>query len=648
MKSFFHAINIGPALAAGLIIFFFGRADAQSPKAEILWDNYGVPHIYGKTTADMYYAFGWAQMHNHANLLLQLYGEGRGRAAEYWGKRYLNSDEIIQRFDLAQVAQKVYSEQHPEYKTYLDEFVKGINAYANAHPEAIDEKHKQVLPITPQDVIAHTINVICLSFVASDNIYDAVRETRPGSNALAIAPSRSASKHALLMANPHLPWQGLFTFFEAHLNAPGFSAYGSTLAGMPVLAIAFNNNLGWTHTVNPIDGATTYRLTLKDNGYLLDGKVLPFETRTVTIKIRQNDGTMKEEQLVCRHARQGPVVGDKNGKAYAVRIAGLDNAYFNEQYHKMCKASNLAEFEAAIKMLQMPMFNIVYADRGGNILYVDGGDMPVRSEGDFWFWNTKVDGTSSKYIWTTIHPYKDLPKLINPPSGFVQNANDAPWLCTYPMVLDKSKYPAYMAPELWYAKDFREQRIINLIKDNHSITFDQLIGYKLNTGLETADRILAELINAAAQSSDSLTVKAAGVLKAWDRHTDTSSRGAVLFVQWYFAMNRDSIYKNKWSFSEPISTPNGLMYPEYAARKLKQAALQVVTRCGSLDVPWGQFFRFSSGQTDLPGNGTFSYLGSYRAIGYQRYNNNKFNAVEGDSYVAITEFGEKPKSHGLA
>jgi len=619
--------------------------NAQSRKTEILWDNWGVPHIYGKTTAGMYYAFGWAQMHNHADLILQLYGEARGRAAEYWGKSFLQGDEIVQKLNLAQVSQKVYDEQHPEYKSYLDAFVKGINAYAKAHPEAISEKYKQILPVTPQDVIAHTINILAVDFIAADNIYGSIRDASRGSNALAIAASRSASKHAMLMANPHLPWQGFFTFFEAHLNAPSFSAYGTTLVGLPVLAIAFNNNLGWTHTVNPNNNSTRYELTLKDNGYLLDGAVVPFETRTATIKIKQADGTMKEEQLICKYAKQGPVIAEKKDKAYAVRISGFDNAYFNEQYHKMAKASNFAEFESAEKMLQMPMFNVIYADRTGNIMYLDGGDVPAHATGDFQFWHDKVDGTSSKYIWSKILPYKDLPKLFNPPTGFVQNSNDVPWTCTYPTVLNPKNYPAYIAPEGWYARDFRDQHAMNMVKNNHSITFDDLVGYKLNTELETADRYLDSLLKAVAEHPDTTALKAAKVLTAWDRHADAGSKGTILWIQWCNDMHPDSIYKNPWELAKPATTPNGLKYPEYAVRKLKQAANEVIRRFGSLDPAWGDFNRFRSGNIDLPGNGAPSTYGSYRAIGFRYdYKDKKFRAVVGDSYVAVTEFGKPVKA----
>jgi len=636
------------ALLLCFSVLMFSAANAQSRKTEILWDNWGVPHIYGKTTAGMYYAFGWAQMHNHADLILQLYGEARGRAAEYWGKNFLQGDEIVQKLNLAQVAQKVYDEQHPEYKAYLEAFVKGINAYAKAHPKAISERYNQILPVTPQDVIAHTINILAVDFIAADNIYGSIREASRGSNAMAIAAGRSASKHAMLMANPHLPWQGFFTFFEAHLNAPGFSAYGTTLVGLPVLAIAFNNNLGWTHTANPNNNSTRYELTLKDNGYLLDGAVVPFETRTATIKIKQPDGTMKEEQLVCKYAKQGPVIAEKKDNAYAVRISGFDNAYFNEQYHKMAKASNFAEFESAVKMLQMPMFNLIYADKAGNIMYLDGGDVPVHATGDFWFWHDKVDGTSSKYIWSKIFPYKGLPKLFDPPTGFVQNSNDVPWTCTYPTVLNPKNYPAYIAPEGWYARDFRDQHAMNMVKNNHSITFDDLVGYKLNTELETADRYLDSLLKAVAEHPDTIALKAAKVLKAWDRHADANSRGTILWIQWCNDMNPDSVYKNPWELANPASTPNGLKYPGYAVRKLKQAANEVIKRFGSLDPAWGDFNRFRSGDIDLPGNGAPSTYGSYRAVGFRYDNKDKKFRGSGRRFVCgYNRVWQAGKSHGV-
>lgn len=634
-------------LMLAVVVIQFQATFAQSSQTQILWDNYGVPHIYAKTAAGMYYAFGWAQMHNHVRAVLFLYGLARGKGAEYWGDRWLNNDETIARFNVPAIAEQIYTEQKGEYKTDLDAFVKGINDYAKAHPEAIPAENKQVLPVSPQDVMAHCINALDLTFVAGDNIYQAKREGL-GSNALAIAASRSASGHAMLVANPHLPWfSPNFKFFEAHLNGPGFDAYGATLLGFPVLAIAFNQNLGWSHTVNTMDGSTRYGLKLKDGGYVLDGKVVPFETHTVTIKIKQKDGTLKEEQLVCKDSRQGPVLSEKGDNAFAVRIAALKNAGLIEQYDKMCRAKNFAAFEAAEKMLQMPMFNTVYADRAGNVFYLDGGDIPEKGEGDFYFWHGDVDGTQSKYIWNKILPYESLPKVFDPPSGFVQNANDVPWTCTWPLALNYKKFPAYIAPGAhWQSGIDRNERIVSLIGNNHHISFDQLVGFKLNTGVEAANRVMDDLLKAAAQYPDSLTTLAAAVLEKWDRRTDNNSRGAILFFQWADLMvgGPGSPFKNNWTWGAPFSTPNGLSNLSFAAQNLKKAAGMVIKNYGSLDVAWGSVYRFRGGGLDLPANGAPGYLGIYRTIYYDAQQDHKFSATMGDSYVAVTEFGPKVKA----
>ena len=530
-----------------------GQAQDRT-QTEILWDNYGVPHIYGKTNQEMYYAFGWAQMNCHADLILKLYAQARGRAAEYFGKDYLESDKQILLFDLPGLARNSYLQQDKEYKSYLDAFVKGMNDYAKAHPDAIGENYRQVLPVTGDDIISHTIRVINLEFLASEDIYTVKRLTEPGSNSMAIAPSKSQSGKAMLVSNPHLPWNDFFLWYEAHLNSRDINVYGVALVGMPVLTIAFNNNLGWTHTVNTIDASDRYELTLKEGGYLLDGKTEPFEIRNVTIKVKQEDGSLQDQKLEFKYSKHGPVTGEKGNKAYAVRIAGMKNTGIIEQYHKMSRASNLNEFESALSMLQNPMFNVVYADRSGNILYVFNGNVPVRSEGDFAFWHGTIDGSRSKLIWQQIHPYKDLPRVLNPPAGFLQNCNDAPWVCTYPPVLKPDKFPAYMAP---FGTYWRAQRAINMIKDNPSISFDQLVDYKLNTGMEVADRFLDDLLSAVEQFPGPEALEAAVILKAWDRKTDNGSKGAVLFAAWWNEVRSD-MFENQWNKDNPVTTPSGL------------------------------------------------------------------------------------------
>ncbi|MEO7044272.1 MAG: penicillin acylase family protein, partial [Ferruginibacter sp.] len=271
-------------------------------------------------------------------------------------------------------------------------------------------------------------------------------------------------------------------------------------------------------------------------------------------------------------------------------------------------------------------------------MYLFNGNVPVRTEGDWAFWNGTVDGTASKYIWHKTHPFNDLPKLVNPTTGFVQNANDPPWTCTYPVALDPKKYPAYMSPI--GTGGLRAQRAVNMIKDDASVSFEELVGYKLNTEMEAADRFLDDLLSAIEQYPDSNAIKAATVLKAWDKSTNADSRGAVLFEQWFSKLDKD-MFAKPWSLSEPVTTPDGLKDPKKAVELLLLAENEVIKKYGSIDVAYGDVNRFRVRNIDYPGNGGPDRLGVYRTMYFGEDNDKKNRAFGGDTYVAVTEFGTK-------
>jgi acyl-homoserine-lactone acylase len=637
------------------LVFFFCSEGKSDKGTEILWDKWGVPHVYATDEAEMYYAFGWAQMQSHANLILRLYAESRGTGSEFFSEKYLESDRLFHLFNLTDSAQAQYERFTGDEKLFLDSFVRGLNDYAEANPEEIDEKFRKVLPVTAIDVLAHGKRVINLEFLSGRDIGQSFNELKelekeitPGSNSYAIAPAKSESGKAMLVANPHLPWNDLYMFFEAHLNAPDFDVYGVTLVGMPVLNIAFNKNLGWTHTVNTIDASDRYVLTLEGDGYILDGEVRSFDEKSVVIKVLQDDSSIVDKEIKLKYSQHGPIIFEHGDKAYALRIAGLDNDSYFYQYHKMGKSDNFDEFEDALKMMQIPMFNVVYADKAGNIMYLFNGNVPERSEGDWKFWNDKVDGTRSDLIWHSYHDYGDLPKLFNPETGFVQNANDAPWTATYPLMLNSEDYPAYMSPEPEeLPASFRAQRAINLIKDDDSISFEELVDYKLDTGMEVAERLLDDLLAAVEQYPDPVAVEAAAVLRNWDGETNTDSKGAVLFARWIDKLGND-MYAVPWSIENPVTTPDGLKDPEKAVAILVEAADEIDIAYGSMDVAWGNVNRFRVGKIEFPGNGGNHDYGVFRTMYFKAPKERNINyAFHGDTYVAVVEFGDNVRAKVL-
>ncbi|MGH9336838.1 MAG: penicillin acylase family protein, partial [Vicinamibacteria bacterium] len=424
-----------------------GASKSESSRTELLWDTWGVPHIFAADEEAAFYAFGWAQMHAHGDLIARLYGEARGRAAEYWGEEHLDSDRWVRTMGIPERARSWYQAQSEDFRRRLDAFAAGMNDYARENASRIADEVELVFPISAEDVLAHAQRAIHFTFISSPG---AVQEARGslarGSNTWAIAPSRSQSGHAMLLQNPHLPWRGLFLFTEAHLVAPRVDVYGTTLVGLPVLAIAFNDHLGWSHTVNTFDGADLYELTLVPGGYRWDSEVRPIDEQEQTFLVREPEGTMREEKLKVRRSIHGPILVEEEGRAVALRVVGLDAPGALEEWWDMGRATNLVEFESALKRLQIPMFNVMYADREGHILYLFGGRVPVRARGDVDFWAGVVPGDTSATLWTEVHPYEDLPRLLDPDTGWLQNANDPPWTSTIPPALKPEDFPPYMSP----------------------------------------------------------------------------------------------------------------------------------------------------------------------------------------------------------
>ena len=634
--------------------------DVARGEAEILWDEWGVPHVYADDEAGLFRGFGWAMAEAHGDLLLGLYAIARGRAAEHWsGQQWARSDLEVRTFGIPGRSLEWYDALEPGERRLLDAFVDGINGWAEAHPGAVPDSLGAVLPVTGADALAHVQRVVHFGFVTGP--WDAAgrldgRQPLGGSNAWAIAPSRAAGGHAMLLANPHLPWRDEYTWFEAHMAGPGIDFSGATLVGMPFLAVGFNDRLGWTHTVNLMDGADLYALEATDGGYRWGDEVRAFDVRVDTLIVKGADGTVQSDTFRVRSSVHGPVVASREGTPLALRVVGLDQPHLLSQYLQMARARDLDEFRTALARLQMPFFNVVYADADGRLMYVFNGRVPIRVDNGWEFWTGVVPGDEPAYLWTETHPFNELPRVVDPPSGWVQNANDSPWTSTWPMILEPRAFPDYLTT---WSVPFRPQRSIGMLRADDSIAFEELIAYKHSTRLEAADRLLDDLLEAV----DEVTLddeaiaadvaEAARILAAWDRRTDPDSRGAVLFAMWLrelpsrYGGQLQRAFARPWSRSAPLETPDGLALPERAVDALAEASALAQQSFGSADVAWGEVFRLKGDTLDLPGNGATDPLGSFRVTGFASSRIGGYRAAFGDSYVVAVEFSDPVRARGL-
>lgn len=414
---------------------------------------------------------------------------------------------------------------------------------------------------------------------------------------------------------------------------------------------------------------------MNPNGaYNFGGTPLPLEHRSDIIKIRQANGSLASQSIDIFTSVQGPVIAQNGNKALALRVAGLQQPSLVTQYWRMIQAHNVDEFIDANSALQMPFFNVVYADRDGHILYLFGGQQPVRQGGGWGKYSGVLDGSDPSLLWTSTFTWSELPRAIDPPGGFVANGNNPPWTSTFPITStnDPAQFPAYVSPQFM---ELRPQNGTDFLLSGKSLTRAQILAGKEFTHMLLADRVLPDLINAANLSGNAIAQQAAATLAAWDRSADAQSKGAVLFEAWWAAASTDPnvakdntinfysphpAFRVGWSASDPLNTPTGLANPAALVPDLISAASFVVSTYGSIDVAWGDVHRIVLATHDPtfqqtipisndPQSGADDPFGTVRVIfRFPAPDGKHFWAYSGDGYVQLVEFAkEGAKAHAL-
>jgi len=623
------------------IILFTGLSNPKHLNDEILWDKWGIPHIYASSNDNLYFMMGWAQMHNHGNLILKLYGEGRAKSGEYWGAN-IERDRQLHQLGILDASLSAYALLPEEEKKVLIAFAKGINAYVEKHPSEFEDKYKIVLPVKPEDVMHHTFRVFYLEFLINRNLSTA-NNWSPGSNGWAISGSKTASGNSMLLANPHLNWYDFWLFFEAHFITANNNLYGTTLMGLPSIGIGFNENLGWTHTVNTLDNVDLYELTVKNGQYKLDNEYHDFDIDSISIT--QKTKTGREHIIVVRkQSKFGMVVKEEGNKTIVIKWPNSDGKLnIIGQWIAMGEAKSLDQFQDALKMNGLPLFNVIYSDKENNIMFHFGGHVPKKN-GDWKKWQGIVLSSSSKDLWQGYYSAKEIPAYINPESGWIQNANDPPYTSTIPHAIDPNDYPSHVSPN---AMSFRPQRSALLIKDAENLSLADFIQLKHDTKSELFLRIKEDLKTLDSSVEDSLTRRALKILLKWDGSFDASSNGPILFSMFAEEMGGNGIFKTDWSFSDPLNTPKGLKNEVDILASLKKAAEKHLAKYGSLSIAYGKVYQLKVGNYTYDGHGGAGAMGIFRTMNYALENDGKYYVKHGETYVCVMEFGDKVTAEAL-
>jgi len=623
-------------------------------EVKIVWDTWGIPHIYAKSEQQLVYGLAWSEMQNHGNQILKFYGISKGRAAEYWGATYLDSDREVWTLGLPQLAKQQYDALSSEERLGVDAFALGINNFAKKHGELLNDDLEVVLPVSGLDVVQHTLRAVHLPFPGrvnsiiqayTDTTASSITKTKPNvaaaSNAWAIGPGKSVSGGTLLLSNTHYPWPNLpsydhLVWHEAHLVGSEFDVYGVGLIGVPGLVMGFNDIKAWTVTAAAAstDTLDTYELTKLNDGYLFDGEKRTFKQETIILRVKQADGNLNEVPLLVKRSLHGPIIFENSVHALALKMA-IPDKVAGSQLWDMAKSNTPEEFLTALEPQSLSAMNILYADGAGNILYSLAGAYPDR-ESFSYDSSIVLPGVSSNNLWHSLLPLSRMPKVINPDTGYLQNANEPPWSSTLPSQLDPADFPQDIASARISLRAASSLKILNA-RDKFSL--ENMIHDKFSTHSELAERVLDDLIAIATTSSDPQVQQATQILADWDRNYDSDSVGATVFAYWCMEFSPgilqgapfpETLYAQPYDPLEPLSTPRGLINPMASLQALKNASQKLVNQFGGFGTPWGELLRFRLAQHDLPAYGTSGSLGVFSvSYGYP---------AEGGKLV--TRFGE--------
>jgi acyl-homoserine-lactone acylase len=561
-------------------------------------DSFGVPHIDAHTDAGAIFGFAYAQAEDYFWQLEDTYILALGRYSEVHGYGGLNSDKLNRSFEIVKSSLEDFPKLDPEDQHLCAAFAAGLNYYLQKNPQV---KPRLISQFEPWHVMAFGRHVALELAFRYTRLHDNYMPRgnghvwcAAGSNAWAIGPSRTRSGNAMLFVNPHQPWFGFGQMYEAHLRSKeGLNFTGATFFGNPLPTIGHNEHLGWAMTTNEPDIADVWRVTFDDPqdplNYRYDGGYRTAVEWQETIRVKLPGG-YKDEKFTFRKTHHGPIVDrvdDSKVEYLAARVANVDRLALIRQALSMVKATNLDEFRAAMSINQFPFMNIVYADKQKNIYFLYNGVIPRRDPS--LDWSKPVDGADPRTAWQGFHATVELPQVLNPESGYVQNCNSSPYTTTDVGNPDRAAYPRYMAEDADDDKR-RAKRSRQMLGAMRDLTLDELKVAAYDTTLYWPQQQLPQYARKFAELERDDPHTAALVkpyldhLLAWDCRITPESTQATLCTAWYEELFGDGY-------------PGEVMKPQYAAdtvaqfRALATAATKLQWSHRDWKIPWGNLHR---------------------------------------------------------
>lgn len=617
--------------------------EAYSPR--IIRDAFGVPHIYGERDADVAFGLAYAHAEDDWATIEEVIFFSRGTLAERNGKDAAIPDYLIAALRVGRsVSEKYETDLTPETRALVEAFAAGANFWC---AEKEGRCAPGAAPITPQDVVAGfasrtpffygldaqltaifegNVEVADAADAAREAFFNVGKDDPIGSNAMAVAPSRSADGHTRLMVNSHQPYTGPIAWYEARVKSnEGWDMIGGIFPGSPVILHGAGPNLGWAHTVNKPDLVDVYSLEVdnkkKPTKYKFDGGWRDFEVDKVTFRVKLFGPFSLPVKRRALHSVHGPVFLTDKG-AFAVSYGGAGDIRTVEQWYKMNKAQDFASWRDAMDMSAIPSFNVVYGDREGNIAYYYNASIPERNPA--YDPAKTLPGDKPDALWGGVRPFSAVPSVVNPASGYVVNANNTPFKSSADADNpDPADFPKHFGVDQKTTN--RGFRIQSLYGGDPSITEEEFLRYKMDNRYAENSRVMElvrNLVNGDVAADPDMN-EAIELLRGWDGAVTQDNRAAALAT--LTAQKARGYLLN----DEDVDTPD---YDE----AFRSVAAALKKDFGRIDPKWSEVVRLKRGEIDLGIDGGPDTLRAVYPDGVA--GDGVLSAAGGDTYILYADW----------
>ena len=619
-----------------LLVSTVSYSQINPKNIDIVRDEYGIPHIYAQTDAEVAYGLAWANAEDDFTTIQEAYLAGNAMLSNYIGLKGAAADFITQFIGSKNLIEEKIGTISEDYMAVVEGYSQGLNAYASNNPDKV--LYKKLFPITPKKMLMYSQLQLFISnegaywagrILNNDTQDDFLDQNLTGSNVIAINSSKTSSGETFLAINTHQPLEGPTSWYEVHLNSEeGTNIIGTMYPGTPNILIGVNEYLGWSHTVNYPDKTDVFKLRMKNKRkYIVDEEEYELEKLKAKITIKVLGIPIKINRKYFKSI-YGPTLKNKSGY-YSIRTPSLFNIKALEQWWRMGKSKNFSEFYNNLKMRELPGFNIGYADKYDTIFYMSNGIIPKRAEG--YNWKGIVPGDTKKTLWTEYHNIEDLPQVIQPESGFIYNANHSPFKSTSADENpNEENYNENMGYETY--DNNRSTRLIELIESYDKVSYDDFKDIKYDNSFPSKfnynfmDISIIETLKLQAEND---LFELLDIIQKWDRKTDIDSQGAGIYGVLYYQLVRN--YRNE------IQKNNKTVSKEILLSALADTKAYIINNFGSTEITLGDFQKLVRGDKELPIWGLPDVI---TAMSSRPYKDGKHKVTQGESYIGLVRFNE--------